>query len=368
MGLTVGVIGLGRIGVMHARNAAQNPGVDHVVLIGRDHQRLALAETAVRRALAEDAPVHLRGRHAPEATAAGLSVRPLGAAWLEDLDGLVVATSTETHPDFTRQAVQAGVPVLVEKPLAMTPAELEELAEEFAEAQTPVLVAFHRRYDEGYQELRRRILGGQIGNIRSVRAIAHDHHHITEDYLGTSGGIWRDLVIHDLDVIPWLLDDEVVSVFATGAVLDDPTYSAYDDVDTATAVLTFASGVQATIAAGRSISDGHDVRTEVYGSDAALAAGLDAQTPIRSTEPGEDGSKPRYEEFTDRFEPAFRREVDHFLRVIRGEAVNLTPPEAGVRAMRLAVAAEESARKGVVVDCRVERSAGPQSRTVPRDG
>ena len=119
-----------------------------------------------------------------------------------------LSVPTPLHVPQSIAALQAGKHVLCEKPLAMTPAELEDLAEEFAEAQTPILVAFHRRYDEGYQELRRRILSGELGSIRSVRAIAHDHHHITEDYLGSSGGIWRDLVIHDFDVIPWLLDDE----------------------------------------------------------------------------------------------------------------------------------------------------------------
>lgn len=349
MGLTVGVIGLGRIGVMHARNAAQNAAIDEVVLIGRDQQRLAEAETAVRQTLEAGASEELRGQYAPHGQAAAISTRLLDSEWLRGLDGLVIATSTSSHPRLTREAVRAHVPVLVEKPLAMTLEELEELAEEFSSIRTPIMVAFHRRYDAGYQELRRRTLAGEVGKVRLVRAVAHDHHHITEDYLRSSGGMWRDLVIHDFDVLPWLLDENVASVYATGSVVDDSTYTQYEDFDTATVVLTFPSGVQATITAARNISDGHDVRTEVYGSDAALSAGLDDKIPVRSTEPGNSSSAQRYEEFINRFEAAFRREIDHFLRVVRGEDVSLTPPEAGLQAMRLAMAAEESARTGRTV-------------------
>lgn len=347
MGLRVGVLGLGRIGVMHARNAAQNAAVDEVVLIGRDAQRLAAAETALRQALAEGAPQELRGEHASAATTpAVISARQLSADWLKGLDGVVIATSTETHPEFTREAVRAEVAVLVEKPLAMTLAELEQVAEEFAAVRTPIMVAFHRRYDAAYRRLRRRVLDGEVGTVRLVREISHDHHHITEDYMPGSGGIWRDMVIHDFDLLPWLLDDTVVSVHAVGTVVDEPAYARHGDADTATAVLVFSSGTQATISAARNISDGHDVRTEVYGSDGALAAGIDSRTPIRSTEPGMEAPQKRYEEFTNRFEPAFRGEIDHFLQVIQGEAISLTPPEAGVEAMRLAMAAEESVRTG----------------------
>lgn len=344
--MRIGVIGLGRIGLMHARNVAQSSGVDEVVLIGRDPEKLGTAERALREALADGAPAELRGDHAPPPRPVGLVTRLADEEWLTGLDGVVIATSTGSHPELTRQAVREGVPVLVEKPLAMTMEEMEELVDEFAGAETPIMVAFHRRYDTAYQELRRRTLAGEAGTVRLVRAIAHDHHHITEDYMAGSGGIWRDLMVHDFDMLPWLLDDEVVSVYATGSAIDEPAYTRHEDLDTATAVLTFSSGVQGVITGARNISDGHDVRTEVYGSDAAFAAGLDSRVPLQSTEPGVATPKDRYSEFIFRFEPAFRREMEHFLKVVQGQEVSLTPPAEGLKAMRLVLAAEESVRTG----------------------
>lgn len=345
-GLRIGVIGLGRIGVMHARNLAQTEGVGEVVLIGRSAARVDTARAELEKALAPGAPAALRGDLAPEGAAAPLSTRTTDEGWLEGLDGLVIASSTASHPALMRQAAAAGVPALVEKPIALDLEEFEALAAEFAEPRTPVMVAFHRRYDAGYQELRRRIQAGEAGTVRLIHALSHDHYHITTDYMPGSGGIWRDMVIHDFDALPWLLDEEVVSVYATGAVVDEPAYGEHGDVDTASAILTFASGAQAIVSAGRNIASGHDVRTEVYGSDAAFSAGLDARTPVVSTEPGGPAPEDTYDEFVNRFEPAFRREVAHFLRVIRGEDVSLTPPADGLTAMRIAVAAEESVRRG----------------------
>lgn len=349
--LTIGIIGLGRIGIMHARNIAQAPGVGTVVLIGRDLAKVNAAAAELAAALAPGAPAELAGDLAPTLSALPDVVTRLtgDGDWTAGLDGVVIATSTGTHPDLAREAAAAGVPQLLEKPIGLDLASTAELAASIEAPGSPVMVAFHRRYDEAYQELRRRVQAGELGTIRQVTAVDHDHYHLTPDYLPTSGGIWRDLVIHDFDIIPWILGEEPVSVYASGAVLDRADYGEHGDLDTATAVVTFASGIQAVIAAGRRIGTGQHVDAIVYGSEASAAAGYDAKTPISSTEPGGPVPATTHDEFVNRFEPAFRREVAHFLRLVRGEVESLTPPSAGITASKLALAAEESVATGRTV-------------------
>lgn len=323
--MRVGVVGLGRVGVVHARNAAQHPDVDQVLLLGRDDARL----TAGR-----DAVVAAGAGRGVLATSTDLDTALGGRA---GLDLLVVATSTPSHPELARRAVAGRVPVLVEKPLALDVAELEALALELEAAGTPVAVAFHRRYDPDSHQLRDLVASGALGTVRTARAVDADRTPVDPAYVPGSGGIWRDMAVHDLDLLPWLLGDPVVAVTAFGAVLEQPELTAMGDHDTVTAVLQHASGALSTVAAARGNGAGQDVRLEVSGS--AASASLS----------GDSGVAPPYADFTERFAASFRAELDHVLRQARGEAEPLTPPSAGVAALRLAVAAEESVRTGRTV-------------------
>lgn len=348
MSTRIGVVGLGRIGRMHARNIAQEDGVDELVLIGRSEEKLEDAKAQLRSELSPDAGPELRGAHAPAGAGRTpvISTMALAEDWTDGLDGVIIASSTHTHPDLARTALTAGVPVLVEKPIGLELEETAALAAEFEALDVPIMVAYHRRYDEGFQKLRERIHSGQMGTIRVIHSVGHDHFHVDPDFIPTSGGVWRDLLIHEFDTIPWLMGQAPVSIFASGAVLDEQAYADSGDLDTATAVITFESGVQALISGARNIASGQDVNTVVYGSDAAFAAGIDSHSPVISTEPGTASPESTYADFIERFEPAFRREVRHFLAVINGEATSLTLPSDGIIAARLALAAEESVRSG----------------------
>ena len=406
-GLRIGVLGLGRIGRMHAAHLILTEGVGEVVLIGRDAGRLGEAAEAVEgevaAALGREAAataavwgepardgvsaaavrpeaasrpgaagrgggpgrdgdaresgvqgakmpsVDLRGSEGRSRAAVSRRLTEDDGGHLEGLDGLVIATSTASHPDLIREAAAAGLPVLAEKPLALDPEAQDALIRDLADAPAPVMLGYHRRYDPAYRDLRSRVRTGEMGRIRLVHAVSHDHHHVSPDYVGPSGGIWRDLAIHDFDAVPWLLGEQVRSVYATGSAIDGPGYAEQGDLDTAMAILTFASGAQAVISAARNIAAGHDVRTEVYGSEGAYGTGLDGMVPVLSTEPGIAPPGDTHEEFTDRFGRAFRVEAAHFVSLLRGEAENLTPPAACADALRLALAAEESVRTGLPV-------------------
>jgi myo-inositol 2-dehydrogenase/D-chiro-inositol 1-dehydrogenase len=266
------------------------------------------------------------------------------------LDGVVVATSTSTHPAFALQMARAGVPSLVEKPLALDPTQLTAVADELDDLGTEVMVAFHRRYDPGHQRLRQHVRAGDAGILRAVTATGHDHLALSADYIPGSGGMWLDMLIHDFDVIPWVTGQRVRSVWATGSVLDAPVHAEYGDVDSALAVLVLESGAAATVSGLRRNGAGQDVRLEVFGSLGSFAAGLDTHTPMTSTEPDVDPPGPPYHQFIDRFERAFRAEADAFVRLASGTGRNLTRPRDGLVAIRIAQASAESMRTGRTID------------------
>lgn len=328
----IGVIGSGRIGVMHARNAANHPAVTRVTMAARNEERLAQSLEDLRSGITDSSVV----------TDSTTDVGDL----LSQVDGVVIATSTPTHPTLVRQAVAARVPVLVEKPLALELDELQELAEELEAQDVPVMVAFQRRYDPGYQKVRHMVAAGELGTIRVAKASGHDRLQIPLDYIPDSGGMWRDMVIHDFDVIPWVLGEDVVEVYATGAVLEEPTYAEHGDLDTAVVVLTFASGAIATISGVRHNEAGQDVRLEVFGTKNTLGVGYDDKLPVTSAEPDIPAPEDHHDDFMARFLEAFRNEFDHFVKVIRGEAENLTPPSAGISSLEIALAAAESVKTG----------------------
>lgn len=348
--MRIGVLGTGRVGLMHARNLAQTDGVDEVVLMGRRPDRIAasLAELAV--ALRPDAPVSLAGELVPPGPAADVTAGGALDVELKSLDGIVVATPTSTHPELALQVARAGVPSLIEKPLALDVGQLDKLADELETFETEVMVAFHRRYDPGHQSLRRHLLAGDAGTVRAVTATGHDHLALSPAYIPISKGIWLDMLIHEFDTIPWVTGQRVRSVWATGSVLDAPVHAEFGDVDSALAVLVLESGAVATVSGLRRNGAGQDVRLEVFGSANSFAVGFDSRTPITSTEPDAPAPGPPYEQFIDRFERAFRAEADAFVRLVAGVGTNLTPPREGLTAVRIAEAAAESVRTGSTVD------------------
>jgi myo-inositol 2-dehydrogenase/D-chiro-inositol 1-dehydrogenase len=338
----IGVYGLGRIGRMHAHNAACTPGVAEVVLIGRDEARLASASADVRASLDGVAG------SGPDPAKLSTTALPLVDV-LPTLDGVIVATSTSTHADLARVAATAGTPLLIEKPLALGSAELQSLSDDLEATGTPIMVAFQRRYDPGYQALRERVLAGQVGPLRTVTAHDYDRHPLRLEYIPDSHGMWLDLLVHDFDIIPWVTGDEVVEVTTIGSVLDEATYESYQDADTSIVLLRFASGAVGTVAGLRRSEAGQDVRLEVVGTHGAFAVGIGPHAALTSTDPGVSASTQVWDDYQERFQPAFHAEMEHFVRMVHGDVESLTPPSAGLPATRIAEAAAESFRTGRTV-------------------
>jgi myo-inositol 2-dehydrogenase/D-chiro-inositol 1-dehydrogenase len=318
--MRVGVLGAGRIGSLHAGLISGRSEVEAVFVGDIDIGRAkALAERVGGEAGTVEEVID-RG-----------------------LDAVVIAASTSAHAGLIRAAVEAGIPAFCEKPIALGYEETREIVEQVEATGAVLQIGFQRRFDAGYVAAKRLVDDGTLGILYSVRLATHDPEPPHEGYIPTSGGIFRDLHIHDFDILRWLTGGEVEEVYATGSVRKFDVFAKYDDVDTAAALIKMTDGVVAVLTGGRHDPLGYDVRAEIFGSGDSIAVGLDGHTPLRSVEPGVPPSDKRaYANFQVRFEDAYRREIEHFLRLARGEAKNPCTGRDALEALKIAMAADLS--------------------------
>jgi myo-inositol 2-dehydrogenase/D-chiro-inositol 1-dehydrogenase len=342
--VTLGLVGVGRIGAMHAEN------------ISSLNRVLNADGITVRLRVTDVAEEHAR------AVAAGLGAEFLPyveALLASGLDGLVVATGTGTHPDLIRAGVDAGVPVFCEKPVALDVADALPVLEYVRERQGVVQIGHQRRFDAGYLEARRAYQAGELGWIHSLRAVTCDMAPPPVEFLAGSGGLFRDCSVHDFDILRWLTGREIVEVYAKGSNNGDPAIGAVGDVDTALALVTFDDGTMGTVSASRYNGAGHDVRLEIQGSKGSLLVGLDDNSALASAEAGVafPSGKP-HQTFAERFDQAYRAEMAAFVELILGQRANPCTPEDAVAASRVADAAQESLATGVPVRVAVRAHSG----------
>jgi myo-inositol 2-dehydrogenase / D-chiro-inositol 1-dehydrogenase len=318
--MKVGLLGAGRIGTLHAGVLARDPGVDEILVGDADLQR------------AEEVALEVGGE-------AGRIEAVLGSG----PDAVVIAASTPAHAPLIRAAVEASIPAFCEKPIALGYEETVEIAREVEASGATLQIGFQRRFDAGYAEARRLIETGALGTIYSIRLATHDPEPPPEEYILASGGIFRDLHIHDFDILRWLTGSEVEEVYATGSVRNFDFFAAHSDVDTSAALIRMKDGVVAVLTGARHDPLGYDVRAEVFGSKDSVAVGVDGRTPLRSVEPGIPSSeKAAYPNFQERFLDAYRSEMEHFLSLVRDEADNPCTAIDALEALRIAMAADLS--------------------------
>jgi myo-inositol 2-dehydrogenase / D-chiro-inositol 1-dehydrogenase len=319
--LHVGVVGVGRIGAFHVRTLLALDGVGAVTVIDTDHARAhSVAEQL------------------------GASVTETPDALIErGVDALVIATTTAQHASLLRLAARAGIPAFCEKPVALDPGAMDDLMGEVAQADLLVQVGYQRRFDEGYRAARAAVSQGAVGTLLAVRAATHDPFPPAEDYIAVSGGIFRDLLIHDFDAIRFVTGRDIVEVYADGAVRETPWFDRYGDVDTAVAALRLSGGALAIVSGARHEPLGYDVRLEVFGTGDSIVVGSDMRTPLRSVEPrAVRPAAPAYRTFMDRFEAAYRSELAEFVATVRDGGPSACPLEEARSALLAAVAADRS--------------------------
>jgi myo-inositol 2-dehydrogenase/D-chiro-inositol 1-dehydrogenase len=318
--MRVGLLGAGRIGALHAGVLTGLPEVENLVVGDADPGRA--------KALAGE--VGGDTGDIPELLGSGL-------------DAVVIATPTSSHAALISAAVDAGVPAFCEKPIALDYEETLRVVERVESSGAVLQIGFQRRFDAGYAEAKRLIDTGALGTLYSLRLATHDPEPPPEEYLPTSGGIFRDLHIHDFDVLRWLTGSEAEEVYAQGSVREFEAFAGHDDVDTSAALIRMHSGVMAVLTGGRHDPRGYDVRAEIFGSRDSVAVGVNGRTPLRSLEPGVPPPEgPGYPNFQVRFEDAYRTELEHFLLLARGKAENPCTARDALEALRIALAADRS--------------------------
>ena len=259
------------------------------------------------------------------------------------IDAVVIASSTDTHAPLITAAAGAGKDVFCEKPIALDLEATDAALDAVERAGVRLQIGFQRRFDKGYARARRMIESGELGPIEAIRDTMRDPAPPTRAYLATSGGLFRDMTIHNFDCVRWLMGDEVEEVYAVGATLVDPMFAELDDIDTAIVTLRFRNGSLATIDNGRRSGFGYDVRTEIFGSQGALFVGYSRDTPTLHLS-AEGVRSDHVHFFMERFEQAYVDELRAFVAAIVEDKPVPVTGEDGRAAMALAYACEASRR------------------------
>lgn len=327
--IRIAVLGAGRIGKIHAANVAANPDAKLVVV--------ADPVAAAANALAEKL-----GCEASTDCAAVID--------RDDIDAIVIGTPTDTHITYMLQAVRLGKAVLCEKPIDLDLAKSAAAAAEVERLNGRVMLAFNRRFDPTSQAFRAAIDKGEVGDVRQVIISSRDPGMPPRDYVLHSGGIFRDMVIHDLDFARWLLNEEPVEVTATGSCLVDPSLKELGDYDTVMVQLRTASGKQCQINCCREAVYGYDQRFEVSGSKGMLLQdNLRPSTLRRWTRDATDVREPLLNFFLERYVDAYRNEMGAFVSALRDKTALPVTVKDGMQALLLAEAALKSAQTGQAV-------------------
>ncbi|MPZ63687.1 MAG: dehydrogenase [Propionibacteriales bacterium] len=323
--MRLGLAGVGRIGGSHAGVLKQHPDVESLVLADADHVRAK----------------EVAGRIGCESAG---SVDELFDA---GVDAVVIAAATSAHADLLTRASRAGLPAFCEKPIAGTVDETLAVIGEVKRSGVPVQIGFMRRFDAGYRTARERLRSGALGELHRVHMVTCDPAPPPAEYISTSGGLFRDCHIHDFDIMRWVTGVDAVEVYARGANRGADYFRDAGDVDNAAALLSLADGTLATLQGSRYNGGGYDVRMELAGSAATYAVGLDQKMAVASAEPGETypGGTP-WQNFWERFTPAYRAEINAFIDLVKGEIDNPCTVDEALEALWVAEAADRSLHEG----------------------
>jgi predicted dehydrogenase len=263
----------------------------------------------------------------------------------EKLDGVVVATPTPLHKEHVALASEAHLPVLLEKPIALTLKDADRIVSAVRRSGVKFQLGFNRRFDPSYSKAKRMIVKGTIGKPLVVKTCARDPMPPPEEYIRQSGGIFVDECVHDIDIALWLMNSQVERVWAMGKTLVYSQFAKYGDYDNAVAILDFQNGGMGIIEGSRTSKYGYDLRTEVLGSQGATRVEnwKDDSTRLWTKRGAIDEPYPW---FMGRFAEAYRKELDAFYNYILKGGKSPVSAEEGRAALQVAVAARESAKNG----------------------
>ena len=324
--INIGILGCGRIGQVHG-----------ATLHGMVNARAA--------AVADALPA------AAEALAAATGAKVMDAdAVINDpgIDAVIIGTPTTTHYDLIHAAAAAGKAIFCEKPIDLSVERIGDCLAAVEKAGVPFMTAFNRRFDPNFAHLQRQIADQVIGNVELVTILSRDPAPPPIGYIKTSGGIFRDMMIHDLDMARFLLGEEPVELSAAASCLVDPEIGQAGDFDTAVVTLKTASGKLCQISNSRRATYGYDQRIEVHGSAGMLRADNVLENTVALA--NADGIRIAATQpfFLERYAAAYRAEMAHFVTALETGAAVAPTGEDGLKAQMLADAADGAVRDGLV--------------------
>lgn len=325
--LKVGLLGAGRIAGVHATAISSNPKSTLV---------------AVSDYYPENAE-KLAAQYGAEArTTEEIIADPA-------IDAVLIATSTDTHSDLIEAATAAGKAVLCEKPVDLSLERARQCLANSAPHGKPIMIGFNRRFDPNFSAVKAALDAGEVGKAELLSITSFDPAPPPVAYIKVSGGLFRDMMIHDFDMANFIMGTAPVSVMATASCIVDPEIGAAGDVDTAVVTLTYADGRIAVIKNSRRAVYGYDQRVELLGAEGLLQAqNMLENTVVKSTTAGVTGAKPTYF-FLERYMPAYTAEWNAFVEALTsGEALPVTLKD-GIDALAMAEAATQSAKTGLPV-------------------
>ncbi len=326
--LNICLIGAGRIGKVHAMAVEKIAGarISHVV----DYLPESAKEVA---------------------TQYNAQVLELDEAFTHsEIDAYIIASSTDTHSPLMARCAEVGKPVFCEKPIDLDYDKASSCVESVDKSGITCMLGFNRRFDPQFSTLKSQMDNGAIGRLETVIITSRDPSPPPVEYIKVSGGLFRDMMIHDFDMARWLLGEEPTRIYATGSVMVDKAIGEAGDIDTASVTLTTASGKIAVITNSRRASYGYDQRIEVFGEKGMLQAGNQLENTVKfSGETGVTSAKPQFF-FLERYADAYRIELTKFIESLQNGTTPPTTAIDGLKALALADAALKSYKTGLPVD------------------
>jgi myo-inositol 2-dehydrogenase / D-chiro-inositol 1-dehydrogenase len=321
------ILGAGRIGQVHAQAVASTNGVTLV----------AIAD-----------PLAAAARKVADQFDCG--IRTIDAICdSDDVDAVAICTPTDTHADLIEQFARAGKAVFCEKPVDLSVARVKECLKTVDAENATLMVGFQRRFDPDFMALKQAIDDGKIGDVEMISLISRDPGAPPADYIKRSGGIFRDMTIHDFDVARWLLGEEVETVQASASVLTDPSIRDLNDYDSLNVILTTASGKQCTINNTRRATYGYDQRIEVHGSKGSVSAENHREARIEIANSDGYTRPPLLDFFMTRYTAAYANEIAGFVAAVANGETTPTTGFDGLKALELADAALKSVETGQAI-------------------
>jgi len=324
MTLRFALLGAGRIGLVHAKAVTSNPQAKLV----------AVADTFEKtaRALMVDFGGELR------------SIDNIAAS--DDIDAVLICTPTNTHADLIEKFARAGKAIFCEKPIDLNINRAIDCLRIVKEANTTLMVGFNRRFDPHFVALKDTIDAGKIGQVEMINIISRDPGAPPADYIKVSGGIFKDMSIHDFDMARFLLGEEIETVMASASVLVDPEIGTLGDYDSANMILTTASGKQCAISNSRRATYGYDQRIEVHGSLGQVSAENQRAVSIELANADGYTRPPLFDFFMTRYIAAYAAEIAAFIAALADRAPPSPSGHDGLAALVIAEAALKSVTQG----------------------